>query len=202
MADCGCGSEQADLLEKNTLIILLLINAIMFIIELVLGWLAQSTGLVADSLDMFADAAVYGIALYAVGKSVLHQARAARISGVLEVILGMGVLYEVVRRLLYGSQPQSGLIMLVGTLALFANFACLVLLFKHKHRGVHMRASWIFSKNDVIANLGVILSGLLVAMTGNRYPDLIIGAVISFIIIKGGISILKEAKEVRQTVCR
>lgn len=200
MSDCGCGAEHAEKLEKNTLIVLLSINAFMFVIELVLGWLAQSTGLIADSLDMFADAAVYGISLYVVGKGVLHQAKAARISGVIEVVFGLGVLYEVWRRLLHGSEPQSILIMSVGALALLANVACLLLLYGHKERGVHMRASWIFSTNDVIANLGVILSGMLVAITGSRYPDLIIGAVISLIIVKGGVRILKDAKGARDSV--
>ena len=200
MPERCCGTDQADKLEKKTLILLLSINAIMFVTELVSGWLAQSTGLIADSLDMFADAAVYEISLFAVGKGVLHQAKAAQVSGFLQVLLGMGVLFEVLRRLLFGSEPQSILIMSVGAIALFANIICLVLISKHKERGVHMRASWIFSTNDVIANLGVILSGILVAIFGNRFPDLIVGTIISLIVTWGGIKILKDAKETRESV--
>lgn len=199
MSECGCGADQAETLERKTLIILLAINALMFVIELVLGWIAQSTGLIADSLDMFADAAVYGISLYAVGKGVLLQAKSAQISGFLQIILGVGVLFEVFRRLLYGSEPQSMLIMSVGVLALLANVICLLLVSKHKDSGVHMRASWIFSTNDVIANLGVIVSGVLVAVMGSRYPDLIIGTVISLVVIRGGMKILSDAKKTRQS---
>jgi Co/Zn/Cd efflux system component len=200
MSECGCGTEQADTLEKKTLIALLSINAVMFVTELVLGWLAQSTGLIADSLDMFADAAVYGISLYAVGKGVLYQAKSAQLSGFLQVLLGLGVLVEVLRRLVFGSEPQSTLIMTVGAIALLANIICLVLISKHKEGGVHMRASWIFSTNDVIANLGVILSGVLVAIIGNRFPDLIVGTIISLIVVWGGVKILKDAKETRESV--
>ena len=199
MSDCGCGAEQADELERRTLIILLLINAFMFVTELVLGWIAQSTGLIADSLDMLADAAVYGISLYVVGKGALKQARSAQVSGTLQVILGFGVLFEVVRRVMLGSEPESSLIMAVGLVALLANVACLMLIARHRDGGVHMRASWIFSTNDVIANLGVIISGALVALLGSRYPDLIVGSVISLIVIRGGFAILKDAKQTRET---
>ncbi|WP_114418939.1 cation transporter [Marinospirillum perlucidum] len=195
MSSCGCGAEEAESLEKKTLIILLAINAFMFVTELTLGWVAQSTGLIADSLDMLADATVYGLSLYAVGKGIVKQAKAARVSGYLQIILGLGVLFEVIRRMLLGSEPQSILIIIVGALALLANVLCLLLIYKHREGGVHMRASWIFSANDVIANLGVVLSGALVFVVGNRYPDLIVGTVISILVIRGGIKILKDAKE-------
>jgi Co/Zn/Cd efflux system component len=195
MSDCGCGTEQADKLERKTLITLLSINGFMFVVEAVLGWYAQSTGLIADSLDMLADATVYGLSLYVVGKGIALQAKSATVSGVLQIVLGVGVLFEVVRRLAFGSEPQSALIVSVGLAALVANVICLLLISKHRDGGVHMRASWIFSTNDVIANLVVILSGVLVWLIGSRYPDLVIGTVISIIVIRGGIKILREANE-------
>jgi Co/Zn/Cd efflux system component len=166
---------------------------------LTLGWLAQSAGLIADSLDMLADAAVYGLSLYAVGKGVLQQAKAASVSGYLQIFLGFGVLFEVARRMLFGSDPQSTLIIVVGVVALVANLICLIFISKHKDGGVHMRASWIFSTNDVIANLGVIVSGALVAVVGSRYPDLIVGTIISIVVIRGGIKILQDAKETKRS---
>lgn len=145
MADCdrkSCGcDEAAETAEAATLKILLAINAVMFVLELGVGWYAQSTGLVADSLDMFADAAVYGIALYAVGRAASIKLRAARLSGVLQVLLALGVLAEVVRRALHGSEPMSALMMGMGVVALAANVACMALLAKQREGGVHMRAS-------------------------------------------------------------
>ena len=195
MSDCGCGSEEAEKLEKRTLIILLLINGFMFFVEAILGWVAQSTGLIADSIDMLADASVYGLSLYAVGKGLSQKATAATVSGYLQILMGIGVLLEVGRRLLFGSDPQSLLIIGVGIMALLANILCLTLISKHKDAGVHMKASWIFSANDVIANLGVIVSGILVWFAGNRFPDLVIGCIISVVVVRGGITILKESKK-------
>jgi Co/Zn/Cd efflux system component len=167
----------------------------MFFTEGVAGWIAQSTGLMADSLDMLADASVYGMAFYAVGRSARMQAKAASVSGLVQIALGVGVLIEVVRRYLYESEPSSVLMMAVGTAALIANVACLMLLSKHRDGGVHMRASWIFSTNDVIANLGVVVSGMLVALLNSRLPDLAVGAVVSVLVMRGGLRILAEAQE-------
>ena len=195
MTNCGCGTEQVEKLERKTLISLLAINAVMFLVEFVMGWLAESTGLISDSLDMLADAAVYGLSLYAIGRGLKKQIKAARLSGILQILLGTGVLLEVLRRLLLGSEPESLRIMGIGIAALVANIYCLVLISGHRNSGVHMRASWIFSTNDVIANLGVIVSGFLVWLLGNRFPDLIVGAMISVVIVRGGIRILQEAKQ-------
>ena len=179
--------------EKQARILtwLLAINAIMFGLELFVGILGQSTGLIADSLDMFADAAVYGVALYAVGRSVSMKVRAAHLAGWLQVLLALGALSEVIRRFVFGSDPESMLMMSFGVIALIANVLCLMLIAKSKDEGAHMKASWIFSANDVIANVGVILAGFLVALTGSNAPDLAIGLIIAFIVLNGGRRILK-----------
>ena len=177
--------------EAHTLRILLGINAAMFLIELLLGWVAQSTGLIADSLDMFADAAVYGLALFAVGRAASHQLKAAHLAGWLQALLALGALAEVVRRALYGSEPVSALMMGVGLLALAANVVCLRLVARSKDGGAHMRASYIFSATDVIANLGVILAGVLVAWSGSPLPDLIIGTAVAAVVLAGARRILR-----------
>lgn len=118
--------------ESGTLRVLLGINAIMFVVEMTAGLIAQSTGLIADFLDMFADAAVYGLALYAVGRSAKMQVRAAHLAGVLQLILAIGVLVEVVRRFVFGSEPESLMMMAIAFVALIANTACLLLISKHR----------------------------------------------------------------------
>jgi Co/Zn/Cd efflux system component len=197
MSDCGCELDEVAGLERRTLRVLLAINFVMFLAEAGAGWWADSAGLLADSLDMFADATVYGIALYAVGRSPGIKTNAAAASGWFQILLGLGVLVEVVRRFLGTSDPVSMLMVSVGLAALVANVSCLVLIAKHRKGGVHMRASWIFSTNDVIANLGVIVSGGLVRLLGTRIPDLAIGAIISSIVVRGGIRILREARDER-----
>jgi Co/Zn/Cd efflux system component len=179
--------------ERKTLLIVLGINAFMFVFELILGLVAESTALIADSLDMLADAAVYSISLYAIGKSAVVKGNAATFSGIGQVILALLVLADVLRRFMWGSEPVSILMMAVGTCALVANAICLALISKHRDGGVHMRASVIFSTNDVIANVGVIASGMLVWTLGSRYPDLVIGLVIASVVLCGGIRIIREA---------
>ena len=197
MSGCGCEMEARNEQERKTLLIVLGINAFMFFVEMTLGLLAQSTGLIADSLDMLADATVYAISLYAIGKSDVLKVKSARFSGFAQMFLSLLVLADVLRRFILGSDPVSTLMMGVGVIALVANVICLSLIAKHRDGGVHMRASLIFSKNDVIANLGVIAAGALVWVLGSRYPDLVIGSVIAIIVFRGGLQILKEAAEQR-----
>lgn len=194
MSDCGCEIEINDAAQARVLVVLLAINAGMFVFELTLGWYAQSTGLIADAVDMLADAIVYGIGLYAVGHSVTRKAYAALLSGWFQAGLALLIMLDIVRRMIVGSEPLSMLMMGIGVLALIANIICLRLISAHKDGEVHMRASWLFSKNDVIANLGVILGGVLVWLLDSRWPDLIIGAVIALIVFKGALHIIRDAR--------
>ena len=195
MSDCNVEIESRQ--HSRVLIILLAINAAMFVVEIVTGILAQSTGLIADSLDMLADAVGYGIGLYAVGRAASAKINAAFASGYFQMALALIVALDVFRRAVFGSEPEPTYMVLVGLVALVANVTCLGLIAKHRDGGVHMRASWIFSKNDVIANAGVSLGGGLVYVTGVRWPDLIVGAAIAYIVFRGALAIIADARNER-----
>ena len=188
--DCHIAVEAQ---QRGTLVALLSINAAMFVAEFTTGIAADSTGLVADSLDMLADALVYGLSLYAVGRPSAHKIRAARWSGLFQITLAAGVALDITRRLILGSEPESFFMYVMGAVALVANITCLKLIYRHRKDHVHMRASWIFSKNDVIANVGVIVAGVIVQITGSPWPDIVIGFIITFIVLRGGLEILKDA---------
>ncbi|MGH1348811.1 MAG: cation transporter [Nannocystales bacterium] len=177
--------------ERRVLKILLAINGVMFVAELGLGFLAQSTGLISDSLDMLADAMVYGLSLVAVGRALADQKRAARLSGWLQALLAAGAFAEVARRAVVGSEPVETLMIGVAVVALAANLTCVALLASHRKGGVHLRASWIFSTNDALANLGVIGAGILVALTGSAIPDLVIGTLVAVLVLTGAARILR-----------
>jgi Co/Zn/Cd efflux system component len=202
MSDCDCSVETESREQSRVLWILLGINAIMFVVEIVTGIIAESTGLIADSLDMLADAAVYAIGIYAVGKAAIVKINAASISGIFQIILALGVGAEIVRRLIWSSEPEPLFMVGISVVALFANIICLALISKHRDGEVHMRASWIFSKNDVIANSGVILAGILVHVLHSRLPDLMIGTVIVLIVLRGGITIITDARHEREQATR
>jgi cation diffusion facilitator family transporter len=191
---CDCEITVEDGEQKNVLVALLAINGVMFVLELTLGLFAESTALIADALDMLADATVYAISLYAVGRASRHKINAAMLSGIMQIILGIGVVAEVVRRFVIGSEPEPFFMVGVGLVALVANSVCLMLIAKHRDGEMHMRASWIFSRNDVLANVGVIVAGVLVGVFHHAMPDLIIGAGIAVVVISGGIRIIREAR--------
>jgi Co/Zn/Cd efflux system component len=180
-----------DRAESRTLWTVLAINAAMFAVEGVAGWIAESTGLLADGLDMLADALVYSVALYAVGREPALERRAARLCGGLQLVLAAAALAEVLRRARFGSEPAPPLMIAVSVLALAANVTSLWLVARHREGGVHMRATYICTTNDVLANLGVIVAGALVAWTGSALPDLVIGTTIAAIVFRGALRILR-----------
>lgn len=200
MSDCDCSIKLESREQSRVLWILLAINAAMFVAEIITGIIAESTGLIADSLDMLSDAAVYALGLYAVGKMTDIKIRAALLSGIFQVILALGVAVEIIRRLIWGSDPEPLYMIGVSIIALIANILCLALISKHRDGEIHMRASWIFSRNDVIANAGVILGGILVYILESRMPDLLIGSLIILVVLKGGFTILSDARNERENM--
>jgi len=108
-------------------------------------------------------------------------------------VLALLVLTDVVRRVVAGSEPASALMLAVGLLVLLVNLCCLCLLVAHRRGEIHMHASWIFSRNDVIANLGVIAAGALVALSDSNLPDLLIGALIAVVIGRGGMGTIRDS---------
>lgn len=195
MTDCGCEAPEVRTgEERRALRIALALNAAMAVIGGLAGWIGQSTGLLADALDMLADAAAYAIALLAIGRTALFKIRAATLSGTILLVLGVGILFEVGRRLLYGADPVSEWMIGTALLSLVVNLTVLRLLAPMKSGEVHLRATWLFTRADVVANLGVILAGLLVLWLQVPYPDFVIGTLIGLYVIKEAIEILRDAR--------
>lgn len=182
-------------LQAKTLWLVLGINFLFFLIEMTTGLLSKSLGLVADSLDMFADAAVYGLSLLAIGRAITTKKKVAKLIGYLQFILAMGGFTEVLRRFFgFDSLPDFQTMIIVSIFALLANIASLYILTKASNKEVHMRASMICTSNDIIVNAGVIAAGILVSMLNSHFPDLIIGAVVFTIVCRGSFQILQLAK--------
>ena len=169
----------------------------MFVAYFVTGVIGESMGFTGGSLDMLADAAVYGIGLYAVERAASVKICADFLSGVFQVVLALSMAGEIVRRVIWVSNPEPLYMVTISLVALVANAVCLMLISKHRDGEVHMRASWIFSKNDVIANVGVTCGGFLVYSLGTRWQDLVIGAIIVGVVLRGGLTILADARRER-----
>lgn len=197
MSDCGCHAEVTSVEAGRTLLLALALNAGMFVVELIGGIIGESSGLIADSLDMLADASAYGIAIAAVSRGPLFKARAATVSGTILLLLGLGACVAVIVRAITGSEPESLIMAVLATPALVVNTIVLRLLSKHRDGEVHLRATWIFTRADVIANLAVLVAALLVFVTRSRYPDLIVGFGIGLYVTREALEILKDAAQAR-----
>lgn len=186
---------QGDRSQKKLLWTVLLINFSFFIIEMFSGWYAKSMALVADSLDMLADAFVYGLSLYAVGHAVGRKKKVARTAGYLQIILATLGWIEIIRRFISPSENlNTELMFIVAVMALGANAICLYLLQRSKSEEAHMQASMIFTSNDIIINLGVIIAAMLVYWLQSPLPDLVIGTLVFGLVVKGALRMLKLGK--------
>ena len=184
--------------QRRILHIALALNALMCVVEVGAGIVGNSTGLIADGLDMLADASAYGIALMAIGRGPGFKANAATASGLLLLLLGLGVLVDVVRRIVSGDPPEGWLMLGVAAMALAVNATVLRMLNRYREGEVHLRATWIFTRADVIANLTVIASGVAVLLSGIRFFDLIVGAGIGLYVVKEAFEILADARSARR----
>ncbi len=181
--------------DRITLWTVLIINFLFFAIEMVTGIISNSMGLIADSLDMLADSIVYGLALIAVGGTIIRKKNIAKFAGYFQIVLALIGFIEVIRRFLgVEKMPDFQTMIFVSIAALVANVICLYLLQKRKSKEVHMQASMIFTSNDIIINSGVITAGLLVNWLNSAYPDLIIGAIVFIIVARGAYRILQLSK--------
>lgn len=198
MSEC-CGGDANNERQRKILWIALVLNGLLFFIEFAAGWLADSSGLLADSLDMLADALVYGVSLYAVGRSMQLKTRAALLNGGLQLTLGLMVLLDIVKRIWLGSDPQPVMMTWVALLALAVNLTCFVMMYQFRQGDINLRASWICSRNDMLANIGVIVAAALVSHLQAPWPDWVIGGLIAMLVILSSIQIIRSANNPEQS---
>ena len=180
---------------KKVLFMVLFINLGMFFVEVVGGLIAHSNALLADSLDMLGDAFVYGISIAVLFKHPSVRAKASLVKGIIMLLLGFFVVGESIFKIINPVIPVAEIITIIGLLALLANAVSFVLLLKHKAKDLNVRSAWICSRNDVFANIGVIIAGLLVARFNSMWPDVTVGLIIAFIVIQSSFQIIKESLE-------
>ncbi|NNG17466.1 MAG: cation transporter [Gemmatimonadales bacterium] len=165
----------------------------MFVVELGAGVLAGSVALQADSLDMLGDALVYGFSLAVVGRAVFWQSRAALLKGSIMLLFGLGVLGQVVIKILSGVPPSPDIVSVTGALALAANGVCVALLFRHRADDINMHSTWLCSRNDIIANASVILSALGVFVFASIWPDVLVSLGIVALFLHSAANVLGAA---------
>ena len=198
MDDCcidkTCAMDRLRERQTATLRLVLMVNAAMFVVELVSGLLAGSIALLADSLDMLGDALVYGFSLYVVARSPLWKARAAGAKAAVMGLFGVLVFGQLVYKLLYPRLPTVETMGGVGALALVANGVCFALLWRQRADDINMRSVWLCSRNDLIANVSVLLAALAVSMTLSPWPDIAVGALICALFLRSAFLVARVAR--------
>jgi Co/Zn/Cd efflux system component len=179
--------------QRHALSVVLVINLAMFLIELGAGLRARSSALLADSADMLGDAVVYGLSLYIVGRGSIWQARGALLKGALMGVFGAGILAEAGTKLVRGVVPGAALMSGVGLLALAANAVVLGLLWRHRADDLNMRSVWLCSRNDVVANVGVLVAALGVRLTDRAWPDIVVGVAIAGLLVTSAAGVIRAA---------
>ncbi|MBP0031263.1 cation transporter [Roseofilum reptotaenium CS-1145] len=198
MGDHCCQAKATELLklkqrQAKVLWIVLLINAVMFAIEFGVGIRADSLSLTGDSLDMLGDALVYASSLYVINKSLKAQAGAAFLKGIIMFLFAIGVFAKASYQLFIGASPEASIMGIIGVLALLANLLCLLLLTRHRQDNLNMSSVWLCSRNDIIANVAVLVAAALVALTHSIVPDLAVGVLLTVVFAKSAGKVLSQS---------
>lgn len=181
--------------QRKVLVVVIVLNVVLVISLTITGIMADSSGLLANAIDNASDVAVYAISLFAVGRPQRFKRIAATISGVLLLLLALGVLVEAVRRFVTGSEPIGLTMMVMAVIAGIINLVCVKLLAGLGEKDVNLRAAETFSINDFVSNGGILLAGILVLWTRQQWPDLVVTLGVVVIVARGGFEILRDAKE-------
>lgn len=198
MDDC-CSSKGDELAElgqgnrRRVLVIVLAINLAMFAIEFGAGVVARSSALMADSIDMLGDALVYALSLYALSRGPRWKAGAALAKGAVILAFGVWIVVELVSKIALGITPTSSLMATFGAIALVANLTCLALLWRHRDADVNMSSTFECSRNDVIANVGVLMAAGGVWVTDTLWPDVIVGALVALLFMRSAVRVIRNA---------
>jgi Co/Zn/Cd efflux system component len=191
--DKACALDALRLRQGKTLRIVLAINVMLFLVEFAAGLVAASTSLMADSLDSLGDALVYAASLYVLARSDRWRNGAAMLKGIIMLGFGIAVAVALVGRILSPVVPVAEMIGGFGLFALACNASCLYLLTRHRSDDLNMESVWLCSRNDIVANIGVIAAGVGVGLTGSMWPDLIVGTAIAVLFLKSAVYVISRA---------
>ncbi len=181
--------------QRKVLWIILVINAVMFLVEFSGGIKASSLSLTGDSLDMLGDALVYGCSLYVIQKGNKAQAQAAMLKGGIMFMSAIAVFARATHQLFTQTVPTVQLMSKIGLLALLANLICFLLLIRHRDDNINMSSVWLCSRNDIIANTSVLLTAGLVFLTDSFWPDFILGLLLTLVFAQSAGKVLTQARQ-------
>ena len=179
--------------------VVVLLNGGYGVIEIVGGFVSDSQALKADALDFIGDGVITLLGLLVIGWSIVWRSRTALLQGIFLGVLGLSVFATTLYRVIAQEMPDAGLMGLFGIVGLIVNIAAAMVLIPHRGGDVNVRAMWLFSRNDAIGNLAVVIAAVLVAVTGSSGPDLVVAFVISGLFLQSSWRIIGDARHALQT---
>ncbi|MFT5571155.1 MAG: cation diffusion facilitator family transporter [Cryomorphaceae bacterium] len=199
-AEATTAQMSRDPIFRRVLWFALVVNASMFVVEIIASQISNSVSLQADALDFFADSANYAISLFVIGMSIKSRARAALIKGFSMAAFGLFVLFTAVSRAYSGELPETIIMGSVGFMALIANVSVAVALYSFRGGDSNMQSIWLCSRNDAIGNLAVLVAAAGVFSTATRWPDLIVAAIIAILSLSAAYKVIRMAiSEIRDS---
>ncbi|ESQ13692.1 MAG: cation transporter [Thiohalocapsa sp. PB-PSB1] len=185
---------------RKVLWIALIVNTVMFGVEILGGLQAGSMALLADAVDFAGDAANYGLSLAVLSMGLLWRARAALIKGLSMALFGLFVIGKASWAALDGVPPEPMAMGLIGFLALLANAGVALLLYAFREGDANQRSVWLCSRNDAIGNIAVLLAAAGVFGTGSAWPDLSVAFIMAALAVSSAFTVMRQALgELRQT---
>lgn len=179
---------------RRALWIVVLLNVGYGVVEGAAGFLSNSQALKADALDFVGDGLITFLGLLAIGWSLAWRARSALLQGLFLGALGLSVLATTAYRVLVQQQPDAEMMGMFGGIALAVNLAAALVLIPHRTGDANARAVWLFSRNDAIGNMAVVVAAGLVAWTDTPWPDLVVAIVIAGLFLQSSWSIVRDAR--------
>lgn len=189
----GCELTKLKKQQANVLWVVLFINLVMFFVEFGAGIRADSLSLTGDSLDMLGDTLVYASSLYVINKGSKAQAGCAFLKGIIMFVFAIAVFARAIYQFSSGVSPEATVMSAIGVIALLANLICLLLLARHRKDNLNMSSVWLCSRNDIIANISVLVAAELVFLTGSILPDLAVGLLLTFVFAKSSGQVLSQS---------
>jgi Co/Zn/Cd efflux system component len=191
---CAVADAPIDPRFRKALWIALVVNTVMFGVEIFGGVYAGSVSLLADAVDFAGDAANYALSLAVLSMGLLWRARAALVKGVTMAVFGALVIAKTVWASIYGATPGAFTMGAIGILAMLANLGVALMLYRFRDGEANMRSVWLCSRNDAIVNFAIVLAAIGVFGSGTRWPDLIVAAVIAGLALSAGLSVIAQAR--------
>ena len=197
MSDC-CQGKEDDLKglaqrQSKVLWTVLIINLVMFFVEMTFGLLSDSLSLIGDSLDMLGDSLAYGSTLYVLGGTLKEKIKASQFKALLMFLTGAFVFYRAYEKFMTMEAPKVELMMPVALLVLLANLVCLFLLARHRNDDFNFKSVWVCSRNDIVANVSVLLATGLVFFFQSPWPDILLGLAITVLFVNSALSVFRES---------